>query len=334
VIVLKVCIIGDIEGNLDEGMKNVAYNLFNFINKFEIELIIINPKKIFYLKSLNKILKFNPDIIHYVAGPTIMSFLITKIFKYLFKAKTIISMIHPRFLLSKRLISLLAPDLALIQSDKTEKLCEELEFKKYFLPNGINLDKFLPVDQKRKEELRKKYNIPINNFVVLHVGNLRTGRNLSVFNKIKSQNIELIIVSSTTIKENEKVKRSLQKSGVKIFDKYLPHVEEVYNLSDCYLFPTFNENNCIEIPLSVLEAMACNLFIISTKFGGLNNLFQEGDGLKYVNSNEDIIHEIKNLQNNLSYKKVNTRNKILEYSWDNIVIELLKVYKMVLNEDN
>jgi glycosyltransferase involved in cell wall biosynthesis len=334
VIILKVCIIGDIEGNLDEGMKNVAYNLFNLINKFEIELIIINPKKIFHLGSLNQIRKFNPDIIHYIAGPTLMSFLITKIFKYFFGAKTIISVIHPRLLMSKRIISFLKPDLALIQSDKTGKLCEDLRFNKYFLPNGVDLDKFKPADQKRKDELRKKYNISTNSLVVLHVGNLRSGRNLLLLDQINDGKIETVIVSSTTIKGNKKVKKSLKKSGIKIFDNYCPNIEEFYNLSDCYLFPTFNENNCIEIPLSVLEAMACNIIVISTKFGGLSSLFQEGGGLKYVNSNEEIIHEIKNIQKNLSFQKVNTRDKILEYSWENIVIELLKIYKMILDENN
>ena len=67
------------------------------------------------------------------------------------------------------------------------------------------------------------------------------------------------------------------------------NIEEVYALSDCYVFPTppMNKINSIEIPLSVLEAMACNLSVITTKFGALPKVFEEGDGLIFVDDGED-----------------------------------------------
>jgi len=71
----------------------------------------------------------------------------------------------------------------------------------------------------------------------------------------------------------------LKKYGFRIIDEYVPNIEEIYNLADCYVFPTFKRHNCIDMPLSVMEAMACNIPVISTKFGGLPKIFKEGNGL-------------------------------------------------------
>ena len=50
---------------------------------------------------------------------------------------------------------------------------------------------------------------------------------------------------------------------------YIPEVEDIYRLSDLYLFLAESDTAAIEVPLSVLEAMACNLPVICTPFGGL-----------------------------------------------------------------
>jgi len=72
-----------------------------------------------------------------------------------------------------------------------------------FLPNGVNTEKFKPFNQDLKDELRKKYNIPHDSYVILHVGNIRKDRNLSVFKKLKQEDIEVVIVSSGTITKDE-----------------------------------------------------------------------------------------------------------------------------------
>jgi len=60
-------------------------------------------------------------------------------------------------------------------------------------------------------------------------------------------------------------------------DRYIKKIEEIYQLSDCYIFPITFEGGGISILLSVLEAMACNLPVVTTKFGGLPAIFKGGD---------------------------------------------------------
>ena len=62
-----------------------------------------------------------------------------------------------------------------------------------------------------------------------------------------------------------------------IIDTYLRNVQEVYQLADVYLFPVQEIENCIDIPLSVLEAASCNLPIVTTEYGELASFIgQEG----------------------------------------------------------
>ena len=61
--------------------------------------------------------------------------------------------------------------------------------------------------------------------------------------------------------------------------EYITHLEEIYALSDCYVFPTTDRRYCVEMPLSVLEAMSCNLPMLTTRFGALPGVFEEASGL-------------------------------------------------------
>ena len=67
-----------------------------------------------------------------------------------------------------------------------------------------------------------------------------------------------------------------------IIDRFVENIEEVYQLSDVYIFPVKEEMNAIDIPLSVLEAASCNLQIVTTDYGELK-VFKGEDGFFYTN---------------------------------------------------
>ena len=71
-------------------------------------------------------------------------------------------------------------------------------------------------------------------------------------------------------------RRDLEAAGVRVLRENLPAIHELYQLADVYLFPVQRADAAMEIPLSVLEAMAVNLPIITTPFGRLTELFEGG----------------------------------------------------------
>lgn len=134
------------------------------------------------------------------------------------------------------------------------------------------------------------------------------------------ENTQVVVIGSTSYPEDKKLVQKLKKSGIIIISNYIENIEELYQSADCYLFPVFSESACIEIPLSVLEAMACNLPVVSTRFGGLSNLVSEQNGFFYAETEEEILSKI------CFAKKISapgTQNLIKELSWQSVVQQIL-----------
>lgn len=331
---MKICLLGDCTGNIDEGMKKITFNLasrFSLLDNYDI--LVLDPRRVFFKNFWKNIKDFDPYIIHYIPGPSLKSFLIVKIISlYIKDVKFIMSAPFPRLSkFSKKLIHLFKPDLMLVQSRKTEKIFKEKGFRTKFLPlSGVDVKKFTPVPTSVKEELREKYGIDKDKFVVLHVGHIRRGRNIQIFKKIQKENgIQVVIVGSTSTGMDTDLYYELKRSGCHVIIDYVKNVEEIYQLSDCYVFPTISRSNSIELPLSVLEAMACNLPVISTRFGALPECFTEGDGLIFVRSEEQIFSALNMLKE--EEIKIANREKVLSYSWENIIKILAIIYKTLYN---
>jgi glycosyltransferase involved in cell wall biosynthesis len=176
---------------------------------------------------------------------------------------------------------------------------------------------------------RDKYGIARDKFVVLHVGHMNPGRNIAALEKLQDDHTQVMVVGSTSTAQDSRLIERLRDRGVIVWTGYVENIQEMYQLSDCYVFPTLNPTSCIEIPLSVLEAMACNLPVVSTKFGGLPDMFSASDGLYYVEVEEleEAVQTVK-----MGAAATNTRDKVINYSWENVCAALEGLYRELLEE--
>jgi len=330
---MRICLLGEYSGDFDEGMRNVSSHFAEELTK-EHQVLTSDLRNVFTKEFWKSIKKFSPDIIHYVHGPSIKSFLLLKMLSlYCRDAKTVMSAMHPGFsFLSKRSIPLFKPNLILIQSSNTEEIFKMLEIKTKFLPSGVDVERFKPVMTKTKEELREKYGIDKDKFVILHVGSVKEGRNIQLLEKLQTGDNQGVIVGAVSTGTEKNLIPQLKKSGCLVWTKYIENVEELYELSDCYIFPTppQNRSNAIEMPLSVLEAMSCNLPVITTRFGALPRVFKEGDGLFFAEGEEEFINALKEIENGVNVK---TREKVLPYSWENVGKKLEETYYNLIGDD-
>lgn len=328
---MRICILGDYSGNLDEGFKNVAFNLTEGLSKHH-TVMGLDLKRIFFMRFWRDIKDFRPEIIHYITGPSTKSFVILKVLAlYLKDVTRIASALHSSSLskgpFSKKLMSLLKPDIILTQSHESEEMFNAMGCRTQFLANGVDTAKFIPVSKEVKERLREIYGIEKDKFVVLHVGHIIKVRNLHIFNKIQGGKNQVIIAASTHRRINQKIYGGLKESGCTVLRGHLKNIEELYALSDCYIFPVM-KGYSLFTPLSVLEAMSCNLPVISAKFEGLTSLFEEGNGLLFAEKEEDFINKLEKIK--FHDTEIKTRERVLPYSWENIVKELEKGYTAVL----
>jgi glycosyltransferase involved in cell wall biosynthesis len=320
--------LSDYQSRTDEGVTNTAFHLAREISqRHELLHVCLQP----YAKMLNPgywatIRKFNPHIIHFVPGPTIKSFLIVRWAGFLCPgAKTVMSGTHPALTsLSKRLVPFLTPDLVLAQSPESHGMFSDMGCRTSFLPSGVDLDKFAPVSEETRNKLRDKYGLPRDAWIALHVGPLKRGRNVLSLNRLVQEEVHVLIVGSLTVPWEPAVHRGLVEGGCTVWQRYFENVSDIYGLADCYIFPTTDKDNCIEMPLSIMEAMACNLPVLTTPFRAIPNLFPQGDGLHFFSGENGMVEAVKRIREGDIAPR--TREKVAGYSWSAIGKQLEEIY--------
>ena len=339
----KICVISErLSKNFDDGIKNISFNLIKELSKkYKVlglseweELPEYSIKKFksnrFYI-SLNlsrEIKKFRPNIIFYIpwTSATIRTFFRTKMLKfYKSDAKVVLFAVQPSkySFFSEKFIPYLAPDLTIVQSKETLKKLKKLGMNVRFIPNGVDLKKFIPVpDTNTKINLRKKWGLPKDKFIILHVGHIeknRLDKNLLESIQKNKQN-QVLVVGSPHTPQDINLLKNLKMIGVEIIPNYIDKIEEIYQLSDCYLFPVISPVACVGIPLSILEAMACNLPIISTKFQGLPLIFKEQKDFLYAETGKEILDAIEKIK---KIDVIKTRELVESLSWEDVVNRIL-----------
>lgn len=119
--------------------------------------------------------------------------------------------------------------------------------------------------------------------MALHVGHLRRSRGLEPLVELAADEaVSVVLIASTATEPEIEIEIRLRKAGVRIVREFLPQVERWYQAADVYLFPVTDLQGSIEIPLTVLEAMACGTPVASTPFGGLPSFFASTESLRFV----------------------------------------------------
>lgn len=320
---MKICLVGHYVQRPDEGVRKIAYHLAHELSRRQ-EVMAVDIRDV---KAWPNVRVFGPDIIHYVLSPTLAGLAAAKLLSFMYEpAGTVLSAPHPDLSSLGRLASLFRPDLTLVQAYESESRFDSWGYTTQFLPNGVDTERFVPVAPHIKEHLREKWNIERERFIVLHVASMKKGRNLRLLERLQGENNRVLIVGRPSEKRDSALMEELRDRGCMVWTRYLPRLEEIYASCDCYVFPTTNPRYCIEMPLSVLEAMSCNLPVITTRFGALPRVFEEGDGLMFVGTEEQLVGKVYGVKRG---SVVKTREKVLPYAWRSIVGSLEGIYTEV-----
>lgn len=331
-----IIITEDISEPVDEGIKKYSFHLikhfidhnkqnlvFSSSSNNEMSNIELLPKNKFFISIsfFKKIYSFKPQLLIYIpfSSSTLMSFIRLKLVSmFCISAKIIMVSLQKRKhnYLSKLLITLLKPNEIIVLSKKEAYYYQHIGFKSIVSPIGVDTNKFTEVNFRNKKRLRNKLNLPVNNKIILHVGHITKGRNIDSMKVLLSQGYKIVIIGSTRFESNFKLKQKLEIDGYIFITNYVEKIEEYYQASDIYMFPVKSFTGAMEFPLSIFEAMSCNLPIITTNFGGLDTYISESDDFKYYNNEielsqkVDLLYETNECQN----RKIILKN----YSWDKV----------------
>jgi glycosyltransferase involved in cell wall biosynthesis len=203
------------------------------------------------------------------------------------------------------------PDLVLSPVKTVQEGLEEIGINTGFIMAGYDAMHFKPVNSEIRSRLKDKYGLPRDRFILLHVGHVKENRNLEVLLRYRDWGSDV----QPVVKAGEvdpSWTRRLRLAGIIVIEEYLHDVHELYQASDAYLFPVNSPVAAVEYPLSVIEACACNLPVITTRFGGLPGTIREGNGFCYYDRISEIAERIASVRES----HPDTASKVRDFSWD------------------
>jgi glycosyltransferase involved in cell wall biosynthesis len=340
----RVCIVGeDLSGPPDEGLKKFVHQLARtWRREHDLSLVSVSRdlawsgaervpgSRTFVSGRLHRALASRkPEVLVYAprSSTTFMAFVRGRVLRsYCRRARIVMLGLQPRHhsRVERRLIRYLAPDLVCVQTRSSQAYLQRLGCSTMLLPSGVDLHTFRPAPVERRVVLRAQYGLRADQPVVLHVGHLQPGRNLGVLADLAARGTcQVVLVTSSSLEQVPELALSLRRAGVHVWSEYQPSIEQLYQLADVYLFPVLSSDNAIEVPLSVLEAFACDLAVATTRFGGLPLLFETpgSAGLRFVDSPAELVHAAEQL---LRSAPAGTRALAAPFGWEQIAATLLE----------
>ena len=204
-------------------------------------------------------------------------------------------------------------------------MCKESYLNKFRItdiPNGIKHEEV----RISKDDLKKKYNIPLEKNIILFVAadanDERKG--ISYILDIIPECPEKIFISIGKKIENFKYDNFIQLGYIDDREK----INEIYSMSDIFVIPSLDDN----FPTTVLESFANSTPVVGFNQGGIPEQVDESTGkIVYTISAEglkEVISDILEDKEQLTIYSMGARKKFLnEYTLDLFVRRYIKEYK-------
>jgi N-acetyl-alpha-D-glucosaminyl L-malate synthase BshA len=200
------------------------------------------------------------------------------------------------------------------------------------IPNFVNLERF----RKQQKDHFKSAICPCGEKLLIHTSNFRSVKRVQdvvkIFTKVREKiSSRLLLVGDGPDRPRiEKLCRELGVwQDVRFLGK-LEAVEEVLSVADLFLMPSEKES----FGLAALEAMACEVPVISTNAGGIPELNLHGQ-TGFVSQVGDVEDMVKNAlyvldDLNLPRFKANARARAGDFAVENIVPLYESYYQQII----
>ena len=202
--------------------------------------------------------------------------------------------------------------------------------KLLYIPNGVDTKRFSP----GKSKVKNKF---IDKKIIVYFGRLHYQKNVDLlirsfkFIKEKVSDVKLVIIGTGT--DFDKLKKMSADDNDIIMTGFISNEEltDYLRASNVVVFPSRGEN----ASLTIMEAMACELPVISSGVGNAEKILGEGRGLILEKYTEEEIAEkcIKILNDkNFAVEMGKSARKFVEdnHSWDRISKKTEELYKKVI----
>jgi glycosyltransferase involved in cell wall biosynthesis len=223
--------------------------------------------------------KKSSQVIHFLFTPRPLTSFVIRLRLAFSSLKTIqtIATISEKNLQNKnKLKKILFADKIVAQSNYTLRKIKEKNFKNVeLIYPGINMKKFFPKNKPKK--ILEEMKLNQNNFVVLFAGEYTRLKAIDdiikaaeiIFKNNQNNDIKFVLacrIKSTQDRtKKEGIIQQIKQRGFSkqiIFKETVENMADLYNLSDVNIFPVREMAGKFDIPLALIEAMACKKPVI------------------------------------------------------------------------
>jgi len=305
--------------------KNPDLKIDNIYTSSNLNLI----NKIILLKRL---FRFNlkTNLIHFLFTPrSLTSWLIRTRLKFskVKTVQTVATLNKKNYQNIRRLRKILFCDVIVVQSKNTLEKLTKIGIKKVkLIYPGIDLKKYRPA--KKDLGLMKKLKIKSDDFIALYTGEyirLKAIDDIMEALKIlakdkKNKNIKIILACRIKSKKDQQKKQAVAEwlekekllSKIVFLDTF-SEMNQLYNLSDINIFPVREMAGKFDIPLTLVESMACGKPVIVSKLKNLKELVGKNNyGMickvhdpKNLAEKINLIKNDKKLYNEIAFNALN-----------------------------
>jgi 1,2-diacylglycerol 3-alpha-glucosyltransferase len=213
-------------------------------------------------------------------------------------------------------------DLLIMPSNNVSEifLWNNIRTKSVIVNLGVDTKKFTPLDAEARKDLREQLGFDKDDIIIGYHG--RIGREkdlitlLRAFTRLQiyNNNIKLLIVGDGV----ESIKKQLSSRSEVILTGAKNNPIPYLQVMDIYTLTSLTETTC----LSMLEAMSCELAVVSTEVGFIKSYVRNGyNGLFFEKQNPyHLARNIQKLIGDATLRKTlgwNARKTVVEkFSWD------------------
>jgi glycosyltransferase involved in cell wall biosynthesis len=201
------------------------------------------------------------------------------------------------------------------------------EDKIFVLYNGVDIEKYHPLNDEDRQRIRKSLGISENTKVVIFVGGdpYTKGfqRILYSLKKLESFRKKDYILYAIGFDPDNHILNQASNLNIKFIGRISEkEVIKYYQISDILLLPSYFDT----FSLAMLEAMACGVIpIITPTVGGSEIITSETNGF-VIKDSKELAETLKNLEHiDLDKLRRNTIDTAKKYSWINIARSLLNL---------
>lgn len=321
---MRVCLLGDFAQDEDEGLRKTSKRLLDALGRLDgVEIIPLTIRNARPDRLLSRVRSCSPDIIHWVPGPTNRSLLFCRLAaagrepppRLFFQAT------RPRFsscvfrhLVGKRGYLVATPGCFSAGNGDGVPVCT--------VSPAVDCTRFRPAAPGETEALREKWDLNPGRPTLFHAGHLAKTRNLELLVPL-CRDYQVVVAASHYFPADPSTRKRLETAGCRIIDGYIPCIEELYRLADAYIFPV-HPGDSISCPLSVLEAMATDIPVVTTRFPEVVAMTGSAPGVIFFDHADELPSAIGRAMK--AGRPAGLRPLVGSLSWERTAREILSCY--------